>query len=141
MDDARAALRMLDGRVGPGGKTLHVGLLRPPAVHANQMWRWVYHVEDMEKNDGAMVVRKEKRGSRISGEGLGLGLGRVRKNKMILRVLNIERVEAASTCSSWSEARWVEVPGPWWHINTPSQFGISYLAWLRTHVVGCMTLV
>jgi len=37
----------------------------------------------------------------MSGEGLGLGW--VRKNKMILRVLNIERVEAARTYSSWSE--------------------------------------
>lgn len=47
-----------------------------------------------------MVVGKEKCGSRMSGE--GLDLGRVGKNKMILRVLNIERVEAG-TCSSWSE--------------------------------------
>jgi hypothetical protein len=48
----------------------------------------------------AVVVGKEKCGSRMSGE--GLDLGRVGKNKMILRVLNIERVEAG-TCSSWSE--------------------------------------
>jgi hypothetical protein len=39
---------MLDGRVGPGGETLHVVLSRPLAVHPNQMWRWVYRVEDME---------------------------------------------------------------------------------------------
>jgi hypothetical protein len=47
-------------------------------------------------------VREEKRASRMSGE--SLGLGQVRKNKMTLRVLNIERVEAARTCSSWDEA-------------------------------------
>jgi hypothetical protein len=33
VDDSRAALRLLDGRVGPGGDMLHVGLSRPPAVH------------------------------------------------------------------------------------------------------------
>ena len=98
IDDARVALRMLDGRVGPGGEALHMELSRPPAVHPNQMWRWVYEVEDMEKRG---VVVREKRASRMRGE--GLGLGRVRKNK-ILRMLNIERVEAARTCSSWSEA-------------------------------------
>ena len=48
------------------------------------------------------VVVREKRASRIRGE--GLGLGRVRKkHKMILRVSNIERLEPAKTCSSWSE--------------------------------------
>jgi hypothetical protein len=72
IDDARAAFRMLDERVGPGGETLHVGLSRPPVVHPNQMWQWVRE---------AVVVREEKRASRMSGE--GLGLGRVRKNKMI----------------------------------------------------------
>ena len=51
----------------------------------------------------AVVVREEKRGSRMSGE--GLGSGQVRKNKMIHRVLNVERIEAARTCSSWSKAR------------------------------------
>ena len=67
-----------------------------------------------------MVVREEKRGSRMSGEGLGLDLGRVRKYKMILRVLDIEGVEAAGTCSSWSEARSEDIS--------------------QTHVVGCMTI-
>ena len=38
---------MLDGRVGPGGETLHVGLSRAPAVHPNQMWGWAYNVQDM----------------------------------------------------------------------------------------------
>jgi hypothetical protein len=35
INDARMALRMLDGRVlvGSGGETLYVGLSRPPAVH------------------------------------------------------------------------------------------------------------
>jgi hypothetical protein len=54
------------------------------------------------------VVVGEKRASRMSGE--GLGLGRVKKNKMILGVLNIERVEAARTYSSWSEVN-VGIPG------------------------------
>ena len=90
---------MLDGRVGPGGETLHVGLSRPPAVHLNQMWWWVYKVEDMEKSSGG----GEEGEACLEDEWEGLGLGRVRKNKMILRVLNIERVEAGRTCSSWSD--------------------------------------
>lgn len=51
-DDARTTLRMLNGRAEPGGETLHLELSRPPAVHPNQMWRWVYEVEDMEKSGG-----------------------------------------------------------------------------------------
>ena len=62
-----------------------------------------------------MVVREEERASRMSGE--GLGLGRARKNKMILGVLNVEGVEAAMT------RLWV---------GTPSQFDIYHL---RTDVV------
>ncbi|KAF8492388.1 hypothetical protein F5888DRAFT_1858903 [Russula emetica] len=50
--DARAALRMLDGRVEPDSETLHVGLSRPPAEHSNQMRRWIYEAEDMEKSGG-----------------------------------------------------------------------------------------
>ena len=64
-DDARTALRMLDGRlqgrVGPSGETLYVGLSHPPAVHLNQTRRWVYDVEDMEKSGGG---REEKSASR-----------------------------------------------------------------------------
>jgi hypothetical protein len=51
----------------------------------------------------AVVVREKKRGSRMSGK--GLGSGRVKKNKMIHSVLNDERIEAAMTCSSWSKTR------------------------------------
>ena len=36
IDDARAALSMLNGRAGSGGKTLHLGLLRLPDVHPNR---------------------------------------------------------------------------------------------------------
>ena len=83
---------MLDGRAGPGGETLHVVLSYPPVVYPNRiLWRKV------------VVVMEKRRASRISGEGLGLGLGRVRKNKKIGRVLNVERVEGARTCLSWSE--------------------------------------
>jgi len=45
------------------------------------------------------VARGEKRASGMIGE--GLGLGQVRKSKIILRVLNIELLKAARTCSSW----------------------------------------
>ncbi len=70
IDDARTALRMLDGRVGPGGETLQVGLSRAPVVHPNRMWGWVYKVEDMANS-----------GSGEGGEGCledswgGLGFG------------------------------------------------------------------
>jgi hypothetical protein len=36
IDDARAALSLLDGRVGPGGETRHLGLLRLTAMHPNR---------------------------------------------------------------------------------------------------------
>jgi hypothetical protein len=45
-----------------------------------------------------VVAKKAKRASKMSGE--GLTLGRVKKNKMIIRMSNIERVEAVRTCSS-----------------------------------------
>ena len=47
IDDARTALRMLDGRVGPSGETLQVGLSRAPVVHPNRMWGWADKVQDM----------------------------------------------------------------------------------------------
>ncbi|KAH9970270.1 hypothetical protein BJV74DRAFT_867387 [Russula compacta] len=54
IDHARAGLRKLDGRAGPGGETLYVSLSRHPAVHTNQLWQWANaeeegkeaHVED-----------------------------------------------------------------------------------------------
>jgi hypothetical protein len=109
---ARAALRMLHGRVGPGGETLYVGLLSLRAVHPNQMWRWVYDVvEDVEKSCGG-------------------------GSKTILGVLNIERLGAARTCSSWARwmRGWSHGIGPRWHINTSSQLGsISHLVKLWAH--------
>ena len=42
----RKALRMLEGRVGRGGQTLHMGLSRMPAVELGRMWRWIHEVED-----------------------------------------------------------------------------------------------
>jgi len=51
-DQARVAFCMLDGQVGPSGKTLHVGLSHPLAVHPIQMWRWVDKVDEIEKSGG-----------------------------------------------------------------------------------------
>jgi hypothetical protein len=67
-------LRILDGRVGPSGEMLHVGLSRSPAVHPNQMRRWVYDVEeeDIERKVVA-VVKEEKRASRMRKFGFGAG--------------------------------------------------------------------
>lgn len=70
---------MLDGRVGPGGENLRVGLSRPLAVYLNQMRGWIHEMEDMEKTGGGEGEEGEA-SSRMSGEGLGglgLGLGRV----------------------------------------------------------------
>jgi hypothetical protein len=39
IDEARAALRKLDGRMGPGGETLQVTLSRLPALPLAQLWR------------------------------------------------------------------------------------------------------
>ena len=36
IDNVRAMLSMLDGRAGPGGETLHLGLLRLLAAHPNR---------------------------------------------------------------------------------------------------------
>ena len=77
IDDARMALCMLDGRLGPAGETLNVGLSRLPAVHTDLRWEWSYEVEE-----------KERRGEEEEGggggeadyeegwEGLGFGTGR-----------------------------------------------------------------
>ena len=69
-----------------------------------------------------MVVREEKHASRMSG--VSLGLERVRKNKVVVRVLNVEHVEAAEACSSWSE----RVAH---YSNALSQLSIRYITWLR----------
>ena len=89
---------ILDRRVGAARETLRVGLSRPLAAHPNRIWDIQYEVEGMKK---VVVVKKTKRASRMSGE--GLTSGRVKKYKMILRMLNIELVEAGRTCSSLSE--------------------------------------
>jgi hypothetical protein len=44
----RTALRMLDGRLGPGGEMLPVGLSRLLAVRTIRLWRWVYEVQKEE---------------------------------------------------------------------------------------------
>jgi hypothetical protein len=68
--EARAAFRMLDGRVGPGGETLHLRLSRLPVVHPNQMWMWVHKVEEMEKRGGG-----EGGEACLESEWEGLGFG------------------------------------------------------------------
>ncbi len=54
-----------DGRAGPDGETLHVGLSCPPAVHPNRLWWWTYKVQEKENGDG------------IEEEGDGWGHARV----------------------------------------------------------------
>jgi len=63
IDDARAGLRALDGRQGPGGETLHVTLSRMSAVHPNRLWRWAYMEEGGEEE------------SYLHDECAGLGFG------------------------------------------------------------------
>jgi len=63
IDDARAGLRALDGRRGPGGETLHVTLSRMSAVHPNWLWRWAYMEEGGEEE------------SYLHDECAGLGFG------------------------------------------------------------------
>lgn len=64
---------MLTGRVGPGGETLDLRLSRFPAVHPNQLWRWVQEVEDMEKSGGG---EGEDACLKYEWEGLGFGTGK-----------------------------------------------------------------
>jgi hypothetical protein len=73
IDDARTAVRMLDGRAGPGGETLHVGLSRLPAVHTDRRWRWTYEVQEKEKGGG---VKEGEEDFEDEWEGLGFGTGR-----------------------------------------------------------------
>ena len=41
---------MLDGRVGPGGETLHVKLSRPTAVRPKRLWQWFREAEEAENS-------------------------------------------------------------------------------------------
>ena len=75
IDDARTELSILDGRAGPGGEMVQVGLTRAPVVHPNWLWRWAYEVE---KETDVLVRRKqeEKRTLRVSWRGFGFGTGK-----------------------------------------------------------------
>ena len=66
IDDARTALRTLDGRKGPGGETLCITLSRPPAMHPNRLWRWACIQEGTEEE--AAFFENEC-------DGLGFGTG------------------------------------------------------------------
>ena len=77
IDDARMALCMLDGRVGPAGETLNVGLSRLPAVHTDLRWEWSYESEEKERRG----EEEEEGGGEAADyeeewEGLGFGTGR-----------------------------------------------------------------
>jgi hypothetical protein len=69
-DNARTALRMLDGRAGPGGETLDVRLSCAPVVHTNLMRQWVQKVE---KNGGG---EEGERSLEDEWEGFGFGTGK-----------------------------------------------------------------
>ena len=71
IDDARTALGMLNGRAGPGGETLQVGLTRLPAVHPNRLWRWAYEAEEEGWGGGGGGAHFEDEWA-----GLGFGTGR-----------------------------------------------------------------
>jgi hypothetical protein len=49
IDDARAALRKLDGRVGPGGEILQVVLSRLPALSLARLWQWAYMEDELKR--------------------------------------------------------------------------------------------
>jgi hypothetical protein len=68
---ASAAFRKLDGRAGPGGETLHVGLSRLPPVHTNRLW-WAYEVQE-DKGSGEKEGEKE---TYFEDEWAGLGFRR-----------------------------------------------------------------
>ena len=74
IDDARTALRMLEGRAGPGGETLNVGLSRLPAVHTDRRWEWAY--DEQEKEKSGEEEEGEEAGLEDEWEGLGFGTGK-----------------------------------------------------------------
>jgi hypothetical protein len=80
MDDARTAFHKLNGRMGPGGETLHMVMTRPPAVDPNQMWGWANEVEEMRKSGGG---EGGEACLEHGWEGLGFATRRM-KNAMIL---------------------------------------------------------
>ena len=98
IDDARAALRVLDGRAGPGGEKLQVGLARLPAVHPNRLWRWAYEVQERERKGegGEETYFKE--------EWAGLGFGPGWEEQGAEDVGN-GLGEARATRSSWGGSR------------------------------------
>jgi hypothetical protein len=50
IDGARAALRKLDGRVGPGGEVLQLTLSRLPVLPPARLWKWAY-VGEVDEED------------------------------------------------------------------------------------------
>jgi hypothetical protein len=76
IDDARAALSMLDGRAGPGGETLHVGLLRLPAVHPNRGGGEHVRCRSSIRDDsGEMISEEECLDDKWEGLGLAFRTG------------------------------------------------------------------
>lgn len=61
IDEARAALRKLDGRMGPGGETLQFTLSRLPALPLAQLWRSV-DAEEESKRQEEEVEEEERAG-------------------------------------------------------------------------------
>ena len=85
IDDARAGLRALDGRQGPGGETLHVALSRMSAVHPNQLWRWAYLEESGEEES---YLNDE-----CAGFGFGAGAEEQRQEEAEMEMEKAIRVE------------------------------------------------
>jgi hypothetical protein len=75
IDDARAALRALDGRQGPGGETLRVTLSPAPAVHPNRLWRWVSIPEGTEEEAAFFENECDK---------LGFGTGKEQEQEKVV---------------------------------------------------------
>ncbi|KAI0255621.1 hypothetical protein BJV78DRAFT_688802 [Lactifluus subvellereus] len=109
IDDARAALRKLDGRLGPGGETLQLALSRLPALHPNRLWRWVYVEEELKRQ---REEDKEEAYFEDEWEGLGFGTEQDRDTPAV----GLERGDTPDFCAGARERPPVGTRGgrrPW----------------------------
>src|SRR6266478_7976275 len=81
-----------DGRAGPDGETLHVGLSCPPAVHPNRLWWWTYKVQEKENGDG---IEEERGEAYLVGDGWGHARVWAEENR-VREALNIGHVGETS---------------------------------------------
>jgi hypothetical protein len=113
IDDARAAFRKLDGRVGPDGETLQVALSRLPVLNLDRLWQWVYMEQEL-KRKGEENMEEAYFEDAWAGFGFGteqnipeVGVGRGNAPDFLTGVRESE-VEVEVEDDSWGRSELVE---------------------------------